>query len=229
MKTYVVGDIHGARRALVQCIQRSGFDYSCNRMIVLGDVCDGYPETGQCIEELLKIKHCDLIIGNHDIWALDWALNGNSPEIWTKQGGLGTMVSYGGGPMPAAHINFLRAARPWIRLDNRIFVHGGFDPDLPVSSQDSQELAWDRQLFKKALAMRRLTPDFRFGGYADIFIGHTPTENYGTSDPIHACNVWNIDTGAGWSGKLTMMDVETKKYWQSDPTPELYPGLRPRH
>ena len=30
--------------------------------------------------------------------------------------------------------------------------------------------------------------------------------------------------GAGWSGKLTIMDIETKKYWQSDLTPNLYGG-----
>jgi serine/threonine protein phosphatase 1 len=34
--------------------------------------------------------------------------------------------------------------------------------------------------------------------------------------------VWNIDTGAGWSGKLTIMNVDTKEYWQSDLISELY-------
>ncbi|MEK6563466.1 MAG: hypothetical protein AABZ65_00350 [Candidatus Omnitrophota bacterium] len=45
-----------------------------------------------------------------------------------------------------------------------------------------------------------------------------------TLQPIHVCNVWNIDTGAGWSGKLTIIDVDTKEYWQSDLTPDLYGG-----
>ncbi|MBM3246586.1 MAG: hypothetical protein FJZ13_04585, partial [Candidatus Omnitrophica bacterium] len=44
---------------------------------------------------------------------------------------------------------------------------------------------------------------------------------YNTLQPIHVCNVWNIDTGAGWSGKLTIMDVDTKEYWQSDLSPDL--------
>ena len=38
------------------------------------------------------------------------------------------------------------------------------------------------------------------------------------------CNVWNLDTGAGWSGKLTIMDVNSKEYWQADLTPDLYDG-----
>ena len=59
-------------------------------------------------------------------------------------------------------------------------------------------------------------PDHKFGPYRDIFIGHTTTETYKTLEPVHVCNVWDIDTGAGWSGKLTIIDVESKEYWQSD-------------
>lgn len=87
MKTFAIGDIHGAYKALIQCFERSGFDRENDRLIVLGDVCDGYLEVRQCIDELLKVKRCDLVIGNHDLWALDWALKGLTPEIWTSQGG----------------------------------------------------------------------------------------------------------------------------------------------
>jgi serine/threonine protein phosphatase 1 len=37
-----------------------------------------------------------------------------------------------------------------------------------------------------------------------------------------------MDTGAGWAGKLTIMDVQTKEYWQSDPVQSLYPDAVPR-
>jgi len=38
--------------------------------------------------------------------------------------------------------------------------------------------------------------------------------------------VWDLDTGAGWSGKLTiMMDIDTKEYWQSELSKDLYGGL----
>jgi serine/threonine protein phosphatase 1 len=73
MRTFVIGDIHGAYKALLQCFARAGFNYDRDRLIVLGDVCDGYWEVRQCIDELLKVKNFDLVIGNHDLWALDWA------------------------------------------------------------------------------------------------------------------------------------------------------------
>jgi len=49
MKTFVIGDIHGAYKALIQCLKRSKFDYDRDRLICLGDVVDGYPETKECI------------------------------------------------------------------------------------------------------------------------------------------------------------------------------------
>ncbi len=37
--------------------------------------------------------------------------------------------------------------------------------------------------------------------------------------------IWNLDTGAGWEGKLTVMNVDTKEYYQSDPVEDLYKEL----
>jgi len=51
---FAIGDIHGAYKALIQCFKRSKFDYKKDRLIVMGDVCDGYPDVKQCIDELLK-------------------------------------------------------------------------------------------------------------------------------------------------------------------------------
>lgn len=221
-KTYAVGDIHGAYKSLVQCLERSKFDYNNDHLIVMGDVVDGYPDVKQCFDELLKIKHCDLVIGNHDVWALNWALRGDKPEIWTTQGGTQTMASYNGGPMPQAHIDFLRNAHLWLEVGDQLFVHGGFNPDAKLQKQTAEFLTWDRSLLTTAWRRHHAKPDHKFGLYKDIFIGHTTTETYKTLEPIHVCNVWDIDTGAGWAGKLTIIDVDTKKYWQSDLSSDLY-------
>ncbi len=44
-RTFVIGDIHGAYRALRQCLDRADFDYESDHLICLGDVCDGWPDT----------------------------------------------------------------------------------------------------------------------------------------------------------------------------------------
>ena len=46
---------------------------------------------------------------------------------------------------------------------------------------------------------------------------------------MNAANIWNLDTGAGFRGKLTIMDINTKEYWQSDNVNEIYVNERGRN
>ena len=62
----------------------------------------------------------------------------------------------------------------------------------------------------------------RFTLYKEIYIGHTPVTRIGETIPIQKACVWNVDTGAAFKGPLTIMDVDTKEYWQSEPLNELY-------
>lgn len=222
MRTFVIGDIHGAHKALLQCIERSGFQREKDRLIALGDVCDVYPEVRQCIDELLALKHCDYIIGNHDLMAFDWATRGVKPEKWLEQGGDQTILSYQGGPMPPEHLEFLNKAHQWLEVEGRAFVHAGFDPARPLKTQSIQVLAWDRALLRRAWEAEKAGRAHPISCYKEIFLGHTPAEIFQSTVPLRLCNIWALDTGAGWGGPLTIMDVDTKEYWQSDPTPMLY-------
>lgn len=229
MKTFVVGDIHGAVPALYQVLERSNFDKQNDRLICLGDVCDGWPFVKQCFEELLTIKNLDYIMGNHDWWAYQFFSGKSGAEaIWLTQGGLETYQSYCG-VMPIQHLDILTNAHCAIEDGNQIFVHGGIDPNLPFDRQLPSECMWDRRLILNARHKHNQNPEYKYGNYDDIFIGHTTTQALKRGDePLHVCNIWNIDTGAGWDGKLTIMDVKTKKYWQSDNVLELMPDDKGR-
>ena len=39
-------------------------------------------------------------------------------------------------------------------------------------------------------------------------------------------NVWNVDTGAAFKGSLTIMDVDSKQFWQSEPLPQFIPNRK---
>jgi len=65
--------------------------------------------------------------------------------------------------------------------------------------------------------------------YDEIYLGHTPTTNYGIDTPMHKCNVWNVDTGAAFSGRITVMDIDSKRYWQSDIVQTFYPDEKGRN
>ena len=228
MRTFVIGDIHGTYKALAQCLKRSGFDHARDRLIALGDVCDGYLDVKQCFDELLKVKNLDFVLGNHDFWAREWATRGIKEDVWLTQGGDNTVASYGDKGMPPAHVELLQNAHPYLEWDNRLFVHGGLDPGKPLPEQSLETLIWDRNLINDAWKKYLRGEDHCYTQFKEIFLGHTPTQLFNWSGPLKVCNVWDMDTGAGWAGKLTIMDVQTKAYWQSDPVQELYPGAVPR-
>ncbi len=230
MKRFVIGDIHGGHKALVQCLERCHFDRDKDLLISLGDICDGWPEVNKVMDELLRIKNLKFILGNHDEWTLRWMRDGWMEDIWTGQGGLATMESYEHDRtnVPTSHKNLLQSAMLFLELDNKLFVHGGIDADLEITKQNPELLMWDRNLLNKAVMTNRHKPNYHYGKWDDIFVGHTTTECFHTLKPIHACNVWAVDTGGGWSGKLTIMDIDSHEYWQSDLVPDLYPRITGR-
>ena len=69
----------------------------------------------------------------------------------------------------------------------------------------------------------------RLKHYKEIYIGHTPTINFNCDVPMNAINIWNIDTGAAFAGKLSAVDINTKKVFQSDKLPDLYPNEKGRN
>jgi serine/threonine protein phosphatase 1 len=114
------------------------------------------------------------------------------------------------------HLGFFENARLfYIDEEARLFVHAGFDWKIPFDEQKEikETLLWDRTLFAAASVYSRLGK--RFDEFSEIFIGHTPTQVLGKSIPLHFSNLWMMDTGICHGGKLTIMDIEEKKYWQS--------------
>ena len=223
-RVFVIGDIHGAYRALRQCLERSAFNYENDHLICLGDVADGWPETRASIDELLRIKKLTYILGNHDWWTLQWMLTGKTEELWFSQGGKATIDSYDH-PIPTDHIALLSDAPLHYLHGNKLFVHAGIDPLMPLEKQDKGTFLWDRTLATRALSLYPNSAGEQLSIYDEIYIGHTPVP---FPNPIKSVGVWLMDTGAGWSGVLSMMDIDTKEMFISDPVPQLYPGVEGR-
>lgn len=227
MKTFVVGDIHGSHKALVQALERCNFDRESDTLIVLGDVVDGWPESRQVIDELLGIPNLIHLLGNHDQWARDWMIYGHASWEWIPQGGQETVQSYGGHGVPESHKKYMRAALDYyVDGHNRLFVHAGMMPHTPMVEQFTDILLWDRSLWNM---IRHMDPDHdNVTQFDRVFIGHTATTSIGSDQPFQGAEVWNLDTGCGWGGRLTIMDVDTEEYWQSDLSSDLHPGIRGR-
>ncbi len=237
-KVFVMGDIHGAYQALIQCLVRFNFDYENDILIQLGDVVDGNPEVYECVEELLKIKNLIAIKGNHDVWFGQFLETDFQPVAWNF-GGLNTIESYlkhcqpkgkiiksgkgyktsmNSNDFPANHKAFFKNQKLYYVDDkNQCFVHAGFDDTKPFYEQEETNYYFDRSLWIESIQLQKQKlPIQRLAKFSQIFIGHTPTLNFGYSIPMLAQNIWNLDTGAGKGGKLSIMDINTNEYWQSD-------------
>jgi len=125
------------------------------------------------------------------------------------------------------------------------FVHGGFTSPKGLGHEASESnYYWDRELIQTARARmiheqvgvetmnKDLVAWFKAatGAHSKIFIGHTCTQFLRQGDePFKVFNIIDLDTGAGHGERLTLMNVETEEYVQSDRVAELYPNvLNPR-
>ena len=235
MRTMVIGDIHGGLKALKQVLDLAKVTNN-DKLVFLGDYVDGWSESPELLDFLIQLNRthkCVFIRGNHDDLVCDWLENGTENLMWHKHGGESTINAYKNvsDSKKHSHIQFLKSLHNYHIDDNqRLFVHAGFSNMNGVEHEYFPNVVfWDRTLWETAMSLdpnlsknSKFYPK-RFSLYNEIYIGHTPGTRIGETIPMNFANVWNVDTGAAFKGKLTIMDVDSKEFWQSDSLPSLYP------
>ncbi len=240
-RTLVIGDIHSGLKALKQVLERAEVS-SDDLLIFLGDYVDGWSEAVETVDFLIglrKTHNCIYIRGNHDELCLEWLRGGKDNPLWLQHGGVATLASYNQADAKTKeeHIFFYENLQnTHLDAENRLFLHAGFTNLKGIDYEYFPEnFYWDRTLWELA---QSLNPDLQKGNsfypkrlshYKSIFIGHTPLSKTGVVEPKHTANVWNIDTGAAFKGALSVLDIDTKEVWQSDPVHTLYPNERGRN
>ncbi|WP_128330201.1 metallophosphoesterase [Apibacter sp. HY039] len=240
-RTLVIGDIHGGLKALKQVLERSGYS-SGDTLIFLGDYVDGWSDTPFLIDyliELQKFSPCIFIKGNHDAYLLDYLKNKISNPKWLLHGGSISVKNYQGIDQQTIllHIKFLESLNLFHRDEsNRLFIHAGFTHMRGVDHEDNPEnFYWDRTLWETAVCLdptlktNSVLYPKRLTLYHEIYIGHTLTLHINSSIPTVKANVCNMDTGAGFLGKLSILDIVSKEFWQSDSLSSLYPNEKGRN
>lgn len=240
MRRLVVGDIHGGFRALEQVLQRAEFNKDEDMLLSVGDYVDGWPQSYEVVEFLSSLPNFRGVRGNHDQWFLDFLSGGWLDNGWVRQGGRATLESYRDidAVTRNRHMRFLQSLPSYLILDNTLICHGGtWSPSdlINVKNLRDEEIQWDRNLYQM-FAIEYLTElstgksgELDTSPFDRVIIGHTTTTSL-LSDmrPFTYKNLWNIDQGGGWEGKLTVLDFDSEDYWQSDVVGSLYEGVRGR-
>jgi len=241
MKTVVIGDIHGGLKALEQVIEKANLP-SDSKYIFVGDYVDGWSQSAEVVSFLLKFSQehkCVFIRGNHDDLLYRYLSTGESNPMWLSQGGNSSIESYSNVSRSELEIHiqfFQNLVNYHIDQENRLFVHAGFTNQQGPQNEYYKNLVyWDRTLWEMVCAMNtslsKESDNYpkRLKLFKEIYIGHTPVTRVGFEKPANYANVWNVDTGAAFKGKLSMLDVDTKELWQSNPVYTLYPEEKGRN
>lgn len=126
---------------------------------------------------------------------------------------------------------------PLVRVEDKyIIVHGGIPyrrtmddllryqawerPECSLMTNDESP-AWDRDYMLSAYAETHPEAEDEifmeaepFDTSRTIFVGHTPTLD-GKPFISERFHLVALDTGAGRNGPLTLMDMDTLRYWQA--------------
>lgn len=234
----VVGDIHGNLKALEQVLERSNFNPHNDIIIFVGDYVDGHPQSAEVVERIIQIPEESRVclLGNHDAWCKAWILDGYKEWQWVHQGGQATIESYLQNVeylVSVRHKEFFKSLRLFyeLELNGKFygFVHGGWLSREGLGLDNAEAYTWDRKLWEHSVS-KGTSPytENRIAKYDRVFLGHTAT-NYdfpvaSQNPPVARLDnqIINVDQGAGWSGWLTICDIETLECWQSDNAIELY-------
>lgn len=213
-RTIAIGDIHGcsaALEAVLQAIDPGPTD----TIIPLGDFVDRGIDSKGVLDRLIQLgTQCQLIpiLGNHDQMMLLARDNKAEFRFWLNCGGDTALDSYGSSGrlslIPVSHWQFLESCRSYYETTTHIFVHGNYNPEIPMDQQNDETLRW--------LSLRDYTPPTRHSSGKTVFVGHTPHPEVLDLDYL-VC----IDTKCCKGGWLTAYDVYSKQIWQANEKGEL--------
>jgi len=205
MREFVITDIHGQYKKLKQVFEKAEFNIWNDRLFCLGDLCDRGPDSKKVIDLLMQVQNLNLCVANHDFWLIEWMMFRHASEWWRSQGGDETIKSFKGVTDFTPYINFYSKARPYFINNNRYFAHASIPDD--IENAEVREFMWDRYIAHGIIVDR--IPDFH---YTEIYLGHTVVGNH----PLIKKNFYLMDTGAGFGGRVSMMNINSFELFQSD-------------
>ena len=150
--TYVIPDVHGRIDLL-----RDGFagiiGHAAGQLgtiVALGDYVDKGPDSKAVIDFLLAGPPRGWLFfplkGNHDAMMVEALRDPSRMPYWLERGGVSAINSYGGDPSKVAprDIDWLDRLALMHVDRQRIYVHAGLDPELPLDRQTERTLLWKR-------------------------------------------------------------------------------------
>ena len=203
-----IGDIHGCLTALDRLLEVIN-PQPHDTVVTLGDYVDRGPDSKGVVDRLIQLGQRTRwmgILGNHEQMMLDVIRNGEPHHAWLRYGGVETLDSYGFSGqlefLPPEHEQFFNSLGDYIELDDYLFMHAAYDPQLPMDQQPLELLRWH--------SLREGIPGPHYSGKTAV-VGHTANRDGEVLDMGHLLCIDTCCYGGGW---LTAVELHSRTYWQ---------------
>ncbi|WP_439954880.1 metallophosphoesterase [Klebsiella pneumoniae] len=211
---WAVGDLHGCYTNLMNRLDAVGFDPAQDLLVSVGDLVDRGPENVECLD-LINLPWFRTVRGNHEQMMLDAIAAGyGSKEIhWRQNGGSWYYFLDPEQEILAKSLIPKVAALPLIIEVTKggkkfVICHADYPSgEYEFGKELDPELViWNRERVSVSMDLVGKVPETDlFIPGADLFIfGHTPARQ-----PMRFSNQLYIDTGAVFTGNLTLVNLTT--------------------
>lgn len=227
-RVYAIGDLHGRidlLRTAVDMIDKDIQDFDDGRdplIVFLGDYIDRGDNTRDVLDFLMELEcmrpaNCVFLQGNHEEALLDFVENPLKGKAWLDWGGTQTVASFGIAPplgtpkedellrlhealMPrlSHYLPFIQLLRPYYVSGEIVFAHASLEADLPLEHQPKRALLWGETTTGSSSTI----PGFK------LVHGH-----FAGDEPVLSDENICVDTGAYYSGKLTILRLDGHEHF----------------
>ncbi len=242
-RNFIVGDIHGRIRALQDVLEKVSFSPNLDVLYAVGDYIDRGESSLEVLRFLISLNSFKGVIGNHDIFLESYLYSDKADDEWKYEyGGKDTMKEFEKVKKKEKRriALFLKNLPLAIYEEKYIVTHSG----PPVAKNERDMNLYSKVMRPEVYSKDAIYPDisplvdrsyllsaysnvdmsFRSGSYDPIppletekwiFVGHTPLPSSlpFISEEYHLVA---LDTGAGHDNRLTLMNMDTFEFVQSD-------------
>lgn len=208
-RIFAIGDIHGCLTALERLLDEINPQPE-DLVVTLGDYIDRGPNSSGVISRLIELGSQTRLVGimgNHEQMMLDVVRHGDPHHAWLRYGGVETLDSYGFSGdldfLPPEHQRFFDSLGDYFEVEDYLFTHAAYDPELPLDQQPEEMLRWH--------SLREGIPGPHLSGKTAV-VGHTARKEGEILDVGHLLCIDTYCYGGGW---LTAIELKTRQIWQA--------------
>ena len=216
---YLVSDIHGDLILFKKMLREINFNFDYDELIIIGDILDRNPygiQLYQFIRPFVEDGTMKLLMGNHELFAIQYLEGKLSEKKWISFGGEHTLANLKNLPKEEQQdlLDFLKGLPLYLEIDTRdygpaVVTHTGISAAMYVYNEDgtinvtrSIEKAAKENLFEYLISLDLHYVPSHIKNALDrfLFVGHVCTFglNADASSKIYRTPHYiNLDCGAG--------------------------------